>query len=73
MGVSCRCVMWVCPVGVSTCNGFHTSPSECPIGHYGYQCLQECRCENGGVCSHIDGSCGCGPGWVGTRCELGKF
>ncbi|XP_054706975.1 multiple epidermal growth factor-like domains protein 10 [Uloborus diversus] len=28
-----------------------------------------CLCENDALCSHVDGSCACAPGWIGTFCE----
>ena len=46
--------------------------SGCPDSRYGYMCTQECQCANEGVCSHVDGSCGCGPGWMGTYCDQGE-
>lgn len=42
----------------------------CPNNKFGHNCEETCStCNNGGVCSSIDGSCSCAPGWTGERCN----
>ena len=38
---------------------------------YGSGCNGICRCENGGTCHPVDGTCTCPPGVDGQRCEDG--
>ena len=40
-------------------------------GSFGTGCNSICRCENGGSCDPIDGSCTCPPGVEGQFCEDG--
>ena len=50
--------------------------SECMVGFYGVNCLQNCSmtCGIPGNCDRITGYCngGCQRGWRGVRCEEGK-
>lgn len=41
----------------------------CPPDRYGLNCLEVCRCENGGKCDHISGECFCNKGFAGPLCE----
>lgn len=41
----------------------------CPEGTFGLNCTNNCTCENGAICSPIDGSCTCSPGWMGEKCN----
>ena len=43
--------------------------TECAPGSYGDACSEMCRCQNGGTCHHILGTCQCAPGWEGDKCE----
>lgn len=58
------CVVWS---DNNYANSFHCVA--CSDGTWGKYCSEECLCENGGHCDHIDGSCGCLPGWNGTTCN----
>lgn len=44
----------------------------CPQNRFGMSCEHTCSCRNGGLCHAADGSCSCGLGWTGPRCELGE-
>ena len=44
----------------------------CPPNRYGFQCLLQCRCENGALCDPMDGSCKCKEGFRGTVCDQGE-
>ena len=50
--------------------------SECSVGFYGVNCLQNCSmtCGIPGNCDRITGYCndGCQRGWAGVSCEEGK-
>ena len=50
--------------------------SECSVGFYGVNCLQNCSmtCGLPGDCHRITGYCngGCQRGWTGVMCEEGK-
>lgn len=48
-----------------------TVPPACPRGRYGLQCRNTCGCQNGGLCDPVKGSCKCGLGWTGLRCDTG--
>lgn len=41
----------------------------CANGLYGIGCLENCTCQNGAKCSHVDGSCKCASGWKGSDCS----
>ena len=43
---------------------------ECPLGLFGPDCKQSCKCINNATCGHFDGFCTCKPGFIGPRCEL---
>ena len=44
----------------------------CPNqGSFGSGCNSICRCENGGTCHHVDGTCSCPAGVEGQFCEIG--
>ncbi|XP_013392587.1 N-acetylglucosamine-1-phosphodiester alpha-N-acetylglucosaminidase [Lingula anatina] len=40
----------------------------CTEHRYGYQCSEQCRCQNNATCSPVDGSCVCKPGYTGLLC-----
>ena len=50
--------------------------SECSVGFYGVNCLQNCSmtCDLPGDCDRMTGYChgGCQRGWTGVMCEEGK-
>lgn len=55
----------------SPCTNHHP---ECPIGRYGKDCMQLCRCQNGGSCDPITGKCQCLQGWKGWQwCPIHGF
>jgi hypothetical protein len=39
---------------------------KCAYGTYGQNCLERCKCQNGGNCDHISGACSCPAGWKGA-------
>jgi len=41
----------------------------CPEGTFGDNCEQECQCQNGANCNHVDGTCVCSAGYMGTTCS----
>ncbi|CAG5867095.1 unnamed protein product [Menidia menidia] len=41
----------------------------CPLGFYGRDCSEACRCRNGADCDHISGQCTCRTGFMGHHCE----
>ena len=43
------------------------------MGSYGQDCKQKCPCENRAQCHHVTGKCACAPGYMGERCEHGKY
>lgn len=45
---------------------------DCPQNRFGMSCEQVCSCRNGGLCHAANGSCTCGLGWTGPRCERGE-
>ena len=46
--------------------------TECPSGSHGYECLEDCQCQNGALCDPVNGACSCAAGWQGTFCEQGE-
>ena len=46
--------------------------TECHPGSWGVNCLNKCRCKNGGTCDPVTGECICADGWYGRECEEGK-
>ncbi|KAG2462612.1 PEAR1 protein, partial [Polypterus senegalus] len=47
----------------------HMCQEECPVGWYGKDCTEQCNCENGARCYHINGACLCAQGFTGPRCN----
>lgn len=43
--------------------------SDCDDKHWGANCKQQCKCENGALCDPVKGSCRCPPGFNGRYCE----
>lgn len=45
----------------------------CPLGRYGISCEHVCNCN--GPCDLKTRNCtsGCLDGWVGYRCDIGKY
>lgn len=43
--------------------------SACDDKHWGPDCRQDCRCENGALCDPVSGACQCPPGFIGLLCE----
>jgi len=41
----------------------------CPRGTWGEDCHHQCTCSHGGLCTQVDGSCLCQPGWAGSECQ----
>ena len=41
----------------------------CPEETFGDNCQQECQCQNGASCNHVDGTCICSAGYTGTTCS----
>ena len=41
----------------------------CPEGMFGDNCGQECQCQNGASCNHVDGTCICSAGYMGITCS----
>lgn len=74
------CCLWVWLLLLSRTEGpilsalfwysLNVSPA-CPRGRYGLQCRSTCSCQNGALCDPADGSCKCGLGWTGPRCDAG--
>lgn len=51
-------------------------PTECYIGHYGYNCNETCgHCMDLSQCSTVSGIChtGCSDGYMGSLCKKGAF
>lgn len=50
---------------------------ECKLGWFGENCSRLCvgHCKDGATCNHVTGQCkeGCGTGWTGFICEIGKI
>ncbi|KAJ7993401.1 hypothetical protein DPEC_G00272060 [Dallia pectoralis] len=42
----------------------------CAQGFYGNNCEEECLCQNGGVCTDINGTCDCPSGFTGLYCQF---
>ncbi|KAI8737995.1 multiple epidermal growth factor domains protein 6, partial [Biomphalaria glabrata] len=63
--------------GTATCDckiGFHrpgVSCEGCDSTHWGQNCSNVCQCDvsNSLDCNDVNGSCTCGPGWNGTKCD----
>ena len=53
----------------------HVLCTECPLGQFGMNCTQQCACQHGAPCNHVQGHCNCHSiaGYTGTFCELGKL
>ncbi|KAI1901452.1 hypothetical protein AGOR_G00034580 [Albula goreensis] len=49
--------------------GEDCSTATCDDKHWGPDCSQSCRCENGGRCHALTGVCQCRPGYRGPSCE----
>ena len=47
--------------------------SECPIGRYGFDCLNHCTCANSSLCDPKTGWCECQSGKTGPECRLGDY
>lgn len=45
----------------------------CPGNLWGSECRMSCACNNRGMCSPVNGSCDCDPGWRSTDCGEGKY
>lgn len=43
--------------------------SDCDDKHWGANCKQQCKCENGALCDPVKGTCRCPPGFNGRYCE----
>ena len=48
---------------------FSRCRDKCKNGFYGQNCSKQCRCQNGGQCNFLDGTCTCLPGYFGNHCE----
>ncbi|XP_062611741.1 multiple epidermal growth factor-like domains protein 10, partial [Saccostrea cucullata] len=71
----------VCNCGGANCNPVtggclcppgkigHHCEQECGASYFGFQCAQQCGCQNNGVCDKVTGECTCQPGWSGTFCD----
>ncbi|ETE62787.1 Multiple epidermal growth factor-like domains protein 10, partial [Ophiophagus hannah] len=42
---------------------------ECPVGTFGFQCMEKCNCENRAKCYHVNGACLCDLGFKGIHCQ----
>lgn len=56
-------------------HGYHgdNCSASCDLGWYGYQCNQQCQCENNATCDPVSGSCICPPGFTGKLCQYSKL
>lgn len=45
----------------------------CLKGIYGWNCMFNCICLENFVCDNKIGECRCYVGWIGSKCEYGKF
>lgn len=50
-----------------------TAFAECPAGHFGENCLKNCKCQNNGSCDFKTGRCACKSGWKGQHCDKGSI
>ncbi|XP_035670934.1 multiple epidermal growth factor-like domains protein 11 [Branchiostoma floridae] len=54
-----------------------TCDKMCPLGFFGADCLQVCKCNASQECSHVTGACTCIPGHLNDRsctvCPEGKY
>lgn len=41
----------------------------CDDNHWGSDCRQQCKCENGALCDPVKGACQCPAGYIGRHCE----
>ena len=63
--ISCRSrISFVHPISLFQCHEL------CPLGTYGIDCKETCKCLNSGSCNPEDGSCNCPHGWKGDICEV---
>lgn len=61
---------WSCTFFKNYLLSLYRCTEECPVGFYGEFCSKECKCENGGTCDHVTGTCRCVPGFVGPTCAI---
>lgn len=43
--------------------------TQCPPGHYGENCHEQCNCKNNSSCDANTGVCVCSRGWEGPDCN----
>ncbi|WAQ98532.1 MEG10-like protein [Mya arenaria] len=46
---------------------------DCPLGHFGDECLNQCHCKDGRRCNGVTGEClttVCSAGWKGVACNI---
>ena len=48
---------------------FISCSQKCQSGKFGTNCSRACSCQNGALCSFMDGSCTCTAGWQGRNCS----
>lgn len=68
-----KCLAGIC-IAPNKCqcdSGYHGDDCArgCPIGTWGFYCMEVCNCGKNNICDPINGACQCSPGLQGPQCQ----